>query len=157
MGQELWLADQLLSSTNGATRQTGLQLAEQARQQALTVGESPWLAARICEAFIWPNLDVAEGGVNLAADQLLVSAGLTFRQADETNNYIKNAELLIKKARNPARADHARFQLGLLYENMGNFEAALAQYRAIQNTNGMVSAARRIPTVEEKLKAIKGK
>jgi hypothetical protein len=154
LGQELWLADKWLGSTSTATRLAGLQLADQARGHALNVAENGWVAARICEAFIWPNLELGENNGNTALrDQYLVSAGLTFRQAEETNNYIRNAEMLISKSSNAARVDYARYQLGYMYELMGNYEASLKEYRSIQNTNSLVYAARRIPMVEARLKA----
>ncbi len=127
LGQELWIVDTLLSQTNMALRQSGLQLADQARAQASNSGESDWLAARICECFICPNIDLADaaGRGGSSRDQLLTTVGITFRQAGETNNFIKNCELLIQTTSNAVRADYTRSQLAYAYEMMGDYENIL--------------------------------
>jgi prefoldin subunit 5 len=155
LGNELWVAEQWLSATNIATRRAGLDLADQARRDAANDAENGWLAARIVEGFLWPNLDVADAGgqTTANADQLLTSASQAFQAADETNNVIRNAELLIGRTSSPARADYARSQLAYVHERIGNYETALALLREIRTSNVLVHAERRIPGLERRVKS----
>lgn len=159
LGQELWLVDRLLSSTNQDMRQSGLQLADQAHSDALKTAENPWIACRVIEGFIWPNLEVAvaQSTNGAVVDQLLNGTGNTFLRSGETNNYIRNTELLIANLPIPARADNVRFRLVQILEQVGEYESALKQLHAIQSSNNVATAAKRITAIEDKLKKAKKK
>ena len=154
LGQELWVADEFLASSNLSLRQAGLELADQARDDALTDAENAWLAARICEGFVLPHLDLADNGGKSALDRdrLLASASQTFRSADENNNVIRTAQQIISQSANPKRADKARLQLARFLEQQGDYQGALVQYRSLQNSNNILFVSKRIAAVEARLK-----
>ncbi|MCX6922791.1 MAG: hypothetical protein NT154_06200 [Verrucomicrobia bacterium] len=159
-GQELRVADQFLASSNLSLRQAGLEKADQARDDAWTDAENAWLAARICEGFVLPNLGLADDPAKSALnrDRLLASASQTFRSADENNNVIRIAQQIISQSANPKRADKARLQLARFLEQQGDYQGALAQYRSLQNSNNLTSVSKRIAAVEALLKnSSKGK
>jgi hypothetical protein len=60
IGEQLSAADRLLSSTNLERRRIGLGFAREACGHASDPAQNPWLAARISEAYLWPNLDLAD-------------------------------------------------------------------------------------------------
>ena len=70
--------------------------------------------------------------------------------AGETNNIIRNYELIIRKTPKSARADGARFRLARIYEEQGNLESALRSLRQIQNTNSP-PLQRRITFLEQRI------
>lgn len=157
LGNELWTAEQWLASNELPSRRAGLDLAEQARLHAANDASSDWLAARIVEGFIFPNLEAADAGRQGTgnADQLLTSASMTFRSAEETNNLIRTAELLIARTSSPVRADYARSQLAYLYEQMGEYPRALELLRAVKSSNVVAQVQRRIPGLEQRVKSAK--
>lgn len=150
LGQELWVADQFLASSNLSLRLAGLELADQARDDALTDAENAWLAARICEGFVLPNLGLADDPAKpaLNRDRLLASASQTFRSADENNNVIRTAQQIISQSANPKRADKARLQLARFLEQQGDYQGALAQYHSLQSSNSLALVSKRIAAVE---------
>jgi hypothetical protein len=155
LGNELWTAEQWLASNEMPARRAGLELAEQARLHAANDASSDWLAARIIEGFIFPSLEVADAGRQGTgkADQLLTSASVTFRSAEETNNLIRTAELLIARTSSPVRADYARSQLAYVYEQLGEYPQALDLLRAVKSSNLVAQVQRRIPGLEKRVKA----
>jgi hypothetical protein len=155
LGNELRTAEQWLASSEMPARRAGLELAEQARLHAASDASSDWLAARIVEGFIFPNLEVADAGRQGTgnADQLLTSASVTFRSAEETNNLIRTAELLIARTSSPVRADYARSQLAYVYEQLGEYPQALDLLRAVKSSNLVAQVQRRIPGLEKRVKA----
>jgi hypothetical protein len=159
LGQELWLVDHLLSNTNIEMRQTGLRLADQARVDAYSTAENSWLACRIIEGYIWPNIDLTDARATNgpSMDQLLNSAGNTLLNSSETNSYIRNLKLAIAQDSKPARADNNRMKLAQFLEQNGSYDDALTYFRAIQTTNLTANATKRIAAIEDKLKKPKKK
>ena len=154
LGQRLWVADQYLSSPEPAARWTGLRLADQLREESLQDAENGWLAARICQGFVLPNLSVADSQLNsdLGRGQLLTSALRTFRIAEETNLVVQTAQRMIEEGGNRLRVDRARLQLARVLEELGDLKGAVTQYRALSNTNGPGRANKRLAMLENRLK-----
>ncbi len=155
LGNELLTAEQWMASSEPPSRRAGLELADEARQQAANDASSDWLAARIVEGFILPNVALADAGREGTgnADRLLTSASMTFRSAEETNNLIRAAELLIAKTSSPMRADYARSQLSYVCEQNGEFSKALDLLRAVKSSNLVAQIQWRIPRMEQRIKA----
>jgi tetratricopeptide (TPR) repeat protein len=149
IGQELWVAQRLFSSANPEHRRVGVSLALQASQTAQGDAQNGWLAGRICEGYIWPQLDVADDKnprSPVYAQTLLTECGNIFRSNDEWENVVRNFELLL--AINPKQADWARAQIGMALEQMGDAKRALQYLRAIKATNDYPWVMRRIPRLE---------
>ena len=153
IGGHLADAEAWLSSTNTLERQRGLRLALEAHAAALADASDAWLAARLVEGYVWPNLDLAdapaERKLKLNDEHLLDVADRTFREADETDNLRRNYQLTIQRAPQSARTDKARFRLARLYEDALKWDDALRCYRQIQNTNKVQN---RIAALELRLK-----
>jgi hypothetical protein len=151
IGQELWVAEQMFSSSNSALQQAGIVLASEAAHYALADAEDGWLAARICEGYLWPSLGLLEKADRPAPtpDQILVMCEATFRATDETNCLVRNYQYTIRLS--PKRADAARSRLAILYERMGEWDKALQTLREIQSPPSGKTQAR-LAALEQHLK-----
>jgi tetratricopeptide (TPR) repeat protein len=157
LGNELFTAEQWMAASDTESRRAGVELAEEARQHAANDASSEWLAARVVEGFILPNVELADAGRQGTgnADRLLTSASMTFRSADETNNLIRAGEMLIARSSNPVRADYARSQLAYVYEQTGDYSKALDHLRAVKSSNVLSQIQWRIPKLEQRVKSAK--
>ncbi len=156
IGQELWVARRLFSSANPQHRLAALSLARQAGKDALNYAENGWLASRICEAYVWPSLDlVAKPGPGAATtlEILLNECADIFRRSDETQSLIRNYHLLLAKTANPQRADMARVELAFVHERAGDYAQALHYLKEVKRTNDFARPLRRIPWLEQQVKA----
>lgn len=153
IGEELWMAEQLLESKDALERQVGLLIAAEAEYSALNNAISPWLAARIAEAYLWPGVELAEASQirGLNPETVLQVSDNAFQQAGETNNVIRNYKYLLNKSSNSNRADMARVRLAGIYEDMGDLEEALEHLTKVQNTNNNF-VQRRIATLRQRIK-----
>jgi hypothetical protein len=135
IGQQLALADRLLTNASSQEQVTGLVMASEASAYARTNTINLWLGARICEAYLWPNLGMVETnkGSQLTSDALLNLCDIAFKEAGETNNIIKNYEMLLAKGPKAAQADVLHYRLGRIYMDMGENQKALAQFQQIKN------------------------
>ena len=150
IGQELWLGEQLLKKEALSEQQQALGLFAEASQYAHRIAEDPHLAARICEGFIWPNLQATNGQARNQTATLLQTCSQAFQQADETNNLIKNYQLALRFSSPGRPADGARLQLANLLTQTGSFEEALRLYREITDTNFVEMAERRIASLNQR-------
>jgi tetratricopeptide (TPR) repeat protein len=157
IGQQLYVSRRLSGSANPVHRRVALTAARQACNNALGATENFWLAARICEGYIWPNLDVADDPNwrgTLSVENLLMETANVFRQAEEMDKVISNYELLLTKATNPNRTDWARYQLAVTHDQAGNYSEALGYLKDIKNTNNYTKALNRmVPYLEQRIKA----
>ena len=156
IGQELWVADRLLGSANPDHRRIGVRLALDASHSAVNDAVNGWLASRICEGYVWPNLDLANdmnrrSPFNL--QNMLNECADIFRQSDEMPNVARTWKILLAKADSQPEADRARAQIGMAYEQSGELKDALHYLRQIQSTNDYRWILRRIPRMERQLKA----
>ena len=135
IGQQLALADRLLTNSSTQEQVTGLVMASEASAYARTNTVNLWLGARICEAYLWPNLGMVETNKSsqLTSDALLNLCDIAFKEAGETNNIIKNYEMLLAKSPKAAQADVLHYRLGRIYMDMGENQKALAQFQQIKS------------------------
>ncbi len=133
VGQQLAIADHLLESQDLPQKQSALVMASEASTYARNNAMNLWLAARICEGYLWPNLSLVEGTnkVPFTPDALLNICDVAFKDAGETDHIIRNYEYSIAKTVRPAQADAARFRLSRLYLDAGNDAKALATLKQI--------------------------
>lgn len=98
IGEQLTVADRLLVETNQNRQRMGIFFAKEASRHAVDAAQNGWLAARICEFYLWPNLDRADytPGSREKARDLLDQCRSVFSQADEAVNLKKNSELMEK-------------------------------------------------------------
>jgi len=135
IGQQLTLAERLLTNASPQEQITGLIMASEASAYARTNTINIWLGARICEAYLWPNLGMVETnkGGQLTSDALLNMCDIAFKEAGETNNIIKNYEMVLAKSPKAAQADVFHYRLGRIYMDMGENQKALVQFQQIKN------------------------
>jgi hypothetical protein len=153
IGQSLALADQFLAAKNPAEVETALALTADACRAAHDSAVNDWLAARIAEGYLWPGLEFADSkdARRVRPDFLLNIAEDAFRDAEETNNLVRNYRLVIAHASKPGKADNIRFRLARLLEEQSDFTSALAVLRELKDTNSP-AVLRRIAVVEQQLK-----
>ncbi len=152
IGRTLWTADRLLASNDFGDQRSGAMLAEDAATYSIHNAENHWLAARICEGWVWPCLEKydAPGKPKVALNQVLQTCADAFNRSGETNNLVRNFELRLKYAPNPRAADSVRYYMANTLEQSGNTKSALETYRAIQDTNLTRYAQNRIAALERR-------
>lgn len=154
IGRMLWTTDGLLAGSDPALQRQGVLFAETAADYAARDALNGWLAARICEAYLWPNLACVERGAPPAAaaavDAILQTCGDNFSRAGEPRNVVKNLKLRLARAQNEQRADSLRVYLGDALEQTGDAAGAVAVYRAVQHSNHVRQAQQRIRALEQK-------
>jgi len=152
IGQQLKLTEALLDSQDVTQKYSGLVMAGEASAYARNNAMNTWLAARICEGYLWPNLSLVEttNRVPFTPDALLAVCDQAFQDAGETENIIRNYEYLIAKG-SSAQADFARFRLARLYADTGREEKALVLLKELKNfKSGKVQ--QQIANLEQRLK-----
>jgi hypothetical protein len=114
-----------------------------------------WLAARICEAYFWPNLEVADATPDTRerALDLLETARRVFFDTYETNNVLTNYNLLMANAPNARAADTFRVQLADWLEEKGSLQHAAEILNEIRDAEVLASAQDRITRVRERAAA----
>jgi hypothetical protein len=156
IGQELFVAKRLLASGNQEHRREGVSIALAAARHALNYAMNGYVAARICDGYILPNLDLATDRNARSAfneENLLGQCADIFRRNEERNNVVRVYELYQKSAKNPARADWARSQIAMAYDQAGDPKRALAAWREIKDTNSFRFLSRRVQRWEQDAKA----
>ncbi len=155
IGQELWVAAQLLESRNDHHRREGINLCFDACRQAIDSAINGWVAARICEGYILPNLDVATDANRRSRfhpDNYLNEVAGVFRSNNEAPNVVRVYEEALDLAKTSQRKDWARSQIAATYERAGELRKALQYLRQIENTNDYRWTLRQIPRLETQLK-----
>ncbi len=155
IGQELWVADKLFASANPDHQRTAIRIALQASQHAVGDAQNGWLAGSICAGYIWPHLDAADTTrrSQLSLENLLNECVNIFRQNNDWPSVVRSYEILLEKSKGTPRADAARAQITMTYEQAGDLKLALHYLREIQATNDYAGMLRRIPRLEKQLKA----
>lgn len=113
------------------------------------------MAARICQGYVWPNLDLADPKNRRSpfyVQTLVNDCAQVFRQNDEPDNVIRNYRILLTRTETPQTADWARVQLAMAYEQSGQLKDALHYLRQVQSTNDYQWALRRIPQIQQQLR-----
>lgn len=156
IGQELFVAKRLLASANRGHRREGINVALSAARQALNYAMNGYVAARICDGYILPHLDLATDRNTRSTfneENLLGQCADIFRRNEEWNNVARVYEVYLDKTKNPARADWAHSQIALAYDQAGDPKNALAAWREIKDTNSFRFLARRVPRWEQNASA----
>jgi len=151
LGQMLYVAKKLLEEPDSQRKRMGMWACSQAANFALNYIENQWLAARICEAYLLPNLHLANDPAPktpLNPANLLLQCGTIFQAAGERDNYFLAMEMSIKKATSPSTKDYACYYLGREYEQAGRYDDALRIFRSMNNTNNYSYVVRRLPALE---------
>lgn len=151
IGEQLYVAKRLLASANLRHQRIGLSMIMQAMQYCWNDAQNNWLAARLAEGYLWPNLDAAEEDRRspMSVDALINTCVGAFRANNEPDNVMRSFELLLRA--NPQRADWARMQMARVHEQEGNWAAALKAYRSIQNTNDNRWVSQAIQRLEQRV------
>jgi hypothetical protein len=153
IGQQLKVTENLLESPELNQKQTALVMASEASNYARNGAMNLWLAARIAEGYLWPNLSLVEGTnkVPFTPDALLNICDAAFREAGETNNIIRNYEYVIGTSSRPQQADGVRFRLARLYQETDQDAKALATLKEIKTIKNP-RLEQQIAALEKRLK-----
>ncbi|MGC8829515.1 MAG: tetratricopeptide repeat protein [Verrucomicrobiia bacterium] len=155
IGQELWVADRLFESENPDILRAALRMARQAARDAIDYAQNYWLAARIYEGYVLPNIDLASSGGrggrrnNFTIEGLINESANIFQMNEETQNVIRCYELLLAAAPDSPRADFTRIQLASIYEQSGQTSRAVKYLKQVQSTNTLNFALRRFPSLQQ--------
>jgi hypothetical protein len=148
VGEELATADRFLAEPDRSRQRIGLKLAREACNHAKSSAMDVWLAGRICEAYFWPNLDVADPKPGSRDRlELLETSRRVFFETDETNSVLKNYSLLMSNAPDAKAADTFRVQLADWLEEKHNAKFAAQVLDEIRDAEVLASAQERITRV----------
>jgi len=152
IGQQLFVAKRLLESGNPAHRRLGVTTAFTAARHALNYAMNGSVAARICEGYILPNIDLATDTnprSTFSDRNFITQCADLFERNNEFNNVVRTYEMFLAIAKNPAQADWARSQMAMACERGGNPKQAVAIIREIKDTNTYSRLIRRIPRLQQ--------
>jgi len=151
IGQELYVVGRLLEDPEPRKRAAGVGVAAEVSLVAQNSTSDPWLAARVVEGYVLPDLALVESNrMRLDVDGLLDLAENAFKAAGETNNVILTYRMLIAKAPDSGRADKARVRLAALLAVRQEWAEALKLLREVKNPSARVQW--RISEYEARLK-----
>jgi hypothetical protein len=154
IGQEIWVASRLVASANPGLQRVGVTLALDASRHALEDAQNGWVAARICEGYVWPHLRLATDSDQDSAfnpDNLLAECANIFRRNLEVRNVVRICGKTLARAGTAQRADWARSQVAMACEEAGDLKGALGWWRQIQNTNDYRWVMRRLPGLQQQV------
>jgi len=146
IGQQLTTADRLLEDHDVSRRRIGLNFAREACRHASDAAEDGWLAARICEAYLWPHLDLADyaaGSKERTFDVLQLCRSI-FLARQETDNAARNYALMITNAPSAQHADTTRLEFADLLEQIGRNESAATVLREIREPSLLAAAQEKL-------------
>ena len=135
IGEQLFVADELLKSDDTTRQVMALVMASEASTYSRTNVQNLWLSARICEAYLWPNLTLVETTNRnlLTPSAVLDLCEAAFKEAGETNHLTRIYEHLVAKTQgSKQQVDLARFRLSRLYQGLGRDEEALKLLKEIK-------------------------
>jgi hypothetical protein len=133
LGEQLKVTDALFKEPDASKRLAGMVMAGEASIYARTNAHDGGLSARICEAYLWPHLSLVEASnrAPVTAEAVLNICDIAFKEAGETNNIIRNYEMLMARTQRPQSLDAARFRLALIYIDQGENAKALKLLKSI--------------------------
>lgn len=156
IGEELYVAKNLLDSGNPEHRRQGVTVAMAASRQAMRYTENGAVAARICEGYVLPNLDLANDTNPRSLfneDNLLRQCSDIFERNYEYNNVVRTYQIYLAGVKNAQRADWARSRIGMAYEQAGDPKHALEAFQQIHDTNSYRQIFRfQVPRLQKQLK-----
>lgn len=156
IGQELWLASRLLEARNPDVARLGVTTALEAARHALNDAQNGWVAARICEGYVWPHLSLADDANRRSPfhpENLLREIAEIFQRNDEPHNVVRTYQASLSLASTTGRRDWARIQIAGAYEQAGDLRNAVRYLKQVEDTNDNRWVLRRLPRMEQQLKA----
>ena len=153
IGEQLYVADEFLKSDDATRQVMALVMASEASTYSRTNVQNLWLSARICEAYLWPNLTLVETTNRnlLTPSAVLDLCEAAFKEAGETNQMIRIYEHLITKTQGTKQqVDLARFRLSRLYQGQNRDAEALKLLKEIKTLTSP-KVAQDIAILERKL------
>ncbi|MFN7140997.1 MAG: tetratricopeptide repeat protein [Limisphaerales bacterium] len=154
IGDHLALVEHLLRQPEGREQVQGMRIAAELADTSVDVAVDPWLAARIVDTYIMPNLErVEEKPKNgPTREHFMNIAGRIYRQAEEKDRQIELAKAYVEQAPPGQRADQARWRLARALEQNGDHKEALKYLNEIKHPSLTNDVARRIPIIEQNMK-----
>ncbi len=151
IGEHLSMADQLIHNSDSRQQENGLRIVTELCDVAQNVAVDSWLSARICDAYILPNLSKIEENPKrgLSREQLMHLAGKIYLSAEEKDKAIDLGKIYIAQTSSKSRADAARWRLGNLLENKGDRQEALKYYHEISDPNFKSKLSKHIAMLEQ--------
>jgi hypothetical protein len=123
-----------------------------AARHALSYAMNGFVAARICEGYILPNMDLAidpNRRSTFSERNFITQCADLFERNNEFNNVVHTYELYLARTKNSQQADWARSQMAMAYEQGGDPKQAIATIREIKDTNSYSRLFRRIPRLQQ--------
>ncbi len=156
IGEDLIIADQLINGTIERDQILGMKMITDLCDVAIDVAVDPWLAARISDGYLIPNLDkIEEKPKNGPGREVfMIRARKIYKEAEETDRLIALGKSYL--AQNPPvdRADRIRWSLGRELEQKGETKEALKYFREISHSSLTNEANKRITSLEQKVKTL---
>lgn len=152
IGEELFVAKGLLASGNPDHRKQGVNIAFAASRHAFTYAVNGGVAARICEGYILPNIDLATDTNRRSTfheQNFVEQCANIFQRNNEFNNVVLAYQRALDNATSTPQKDWARSQMAMAYEQGGNPKQAVAMIQSIQDTNNYRNLMRRLPRLKQ--------
>ena len=159
IGQQLWVTERLLKSAEADKRVEAVKIAVDAMRYALDPAQNYWLAGRIAEVYLFPNINLLKGSeaYRQIIDQIFNYAVNAFQNNEEDDNVIRAYEMHLANTSDERRANTVRYYLSLQHEQKGDLEKALFYLRQITDKTNFAYAVNRIPSIEARLEKLKKK
>jgi hypothetical protein len=157
IGQHLFVTDALLRDDDAKEQQKGLRLAAELCEVSREVAYDSWLGARICDAYLLPNIDLVEEKPRngISREQFVQMIARIYKNADEPDRMIQLGKMLLANSGNGRRADGIRYRLARELEQRGEHKDAARYLREITDPSLTNEASRRLVIVERNLKQSK--
>ncbi len=151
IGEDLFVADNLLGSTEAKDNQNGLRVLMELCDVSNDVAVDPWLGARIADAYIMPNLGKADNLVKrgISREQVMRFVAKVYENADDKDKQIELckmalAEIGSSNSKLKVKSDYIRWKLANLLDRKGQHDEAIVVYKQITDPNFKVHVERRL-------------
>jgi len=138
-------AAMLRRQTTPSSRRACLEVGSEVAARLGPLLHDEWLAARFCDAFVVPNLDLADvvEWQPMSKRQLLPQMAATYREAKEYGSSVASWKLLHQWAdavNDQDWQDRSLILMGQDYEKLGDYESAMNGFNQIPNDSRLVGA-----------------
>jgi hypothetical protein len=123
IGEHLWIADNLLRSSDQKELRAGKRLVMELSDVAQDVAVDDWLACRICEGYLVP-LFKNDSKLSDEDEQLIHFVGRKYASAEEKQSEIDLEKFYLSKTDSGRRSDWVRYRLVRLLKDTGQPEEA---------------------------------
>jgi len=153
IGEHLVIAEHLLNQESPQKQAEGMRIVSGLCSTALDVAVDPWLAARICDAYIVPHFSKIDEKpkYGLTREHFMDVAGRVYRAAEEIDRYVQLSRTFLSMAKTDQKIDQARYRLGRALEDNGQKQEALKYFQEITHPSLTNNASRRIASIERSL------